>query len=234
MTTVLALETATGAAGAAVATEEGVVAELTVRTARRHVEALHPAIEQVMAASGLLFGDLDAVAADVGPGLFTGIRVGVSTAKGLALSLGIPAVAVTSLDAIRAACEDAGASGGVVAVVDIRRGDVAWSYGAGISTGSPAELAAELAEAGAGELVFAGDGALRYSEVFVSAAHPGWRVAGQSVAFPPVASVAVLACAAAASGRTLDAAHLAPCYLREADARINWTTRHDAPALGGS
>ncbi len=186
--------------------------------------------------SGIALADIDAVGVDVGPGLFTGIRVGVAAAKAIAMALGIPAIAVTSLEAIRAAAIDAGAPVEVVPVVDLRRAEVAWSHSpgaAGVAWGTPSELASEVGALDEVHVLFAGEGALRYREVLETAEHPGWRVAGRSVAFPPVASVAVLALAAAGEGRTLDPAHLAPCYLREADTRINWTTRHDRSAQGG-
>ncbi|MHB8244436.1 MAG: tRNA (adenosine(37)-N6)-threonylcarbamoyltransferase complex dimerization subunit type 1 TsaB [Acidimicrobiales bacterium] len=228
---VLALETASLAVGVALASEDEVLAELTVRSTRRHVEVLHPAIEQVCAASGVSFDELDAVAADVGPGLFTGIRVGVSAAKAIAMALGIPAVAVTSLDAIRAGALDAGSSH-TVPVVDLRRGEVAWSLGGTMAFGPPGELVEALSQSDPSEIVFAGDGAIRYSELFESHEHPAWRVAGRSLASAPVSSVAALGCLGLAGGAVLDAAQLVPCYLREADVRINWTTRHDE-ARGG-
>ncbi|MHB1988027.1 MAG: tRNA (adenosine(37)-N6)-threonylcarbamoyltransferase complex dimerization subunit type 1 TsaB [Acidimicrobiales bacterium] len=232
---ILAIETATGSVGVALAMGGGVVAELTVRAGRRHVELLHPAIEHVCALSGVSLRDLEAVAVDVGPGLFTGIRVGVAAAKALAMALGIKAVAVTSLEAIRAAAVEAGAPpGAVVPVVDLRRGEVAWSLRDEVAWGEPAELVAAAKRApGAGELVFAGEGAHSYAELFESSSQPDWRVAGASLASPPVASVAVLALRATGEGRVLDPARLAPCYLREADARINWTTRHDGPVKEG-
>jgi tRNA threonylcarbamoyladenosine biosynthesis protein TsaB len=241
VTRLLAIESATGAVGVAVSEDGRVVAELTVHTARRHVELLHPAIEEVCSLAGVRLGDLAAVGVDVGPGLFTGIRVGVSAAKAIALALDLPAVGVTSLEALEAAARAVvPADGVVVPVVDLRRGEVGWSVGGQVGWGRPERLVEQLAAApGGGEgpaapVVLAGDGALRYRELFE--ARPGgaasWRVAGTLLATPPVACVAVLACAALSEGREVDAARLAPCYLREADARINWTTRHDRPQEG--
>ncbi len=226
---VLALESAGGSAGVALAGDEGVVAEATVHTSRRHVELLHPLVAEVLLLAGASVADLDAVAADVGPGLFTGIRVGVSAAKAIAMARALPAVGVTSLQAIEAAARDAGAGGVVVPVVDLRRGEVAWSLSGEVAFGPAARLAAALGATGeAGVLV--GGGALRYADEL---GRGGWEVAGPSLSSAPVASVAVLAHAAVSKGATLDPARLVPCYLREADARINWTTRHDGSRKGG-
>lgn len=228
----LAIETATGAAAAAVATDDGVVAEMTVRTKRRHVEVLHPAIAHVCEAAGIALSDVGAVAVDVGPGLFTGIRVGVAAAKAIAMGLGVPAVAVTSLDALAYAAREAAPATAVVPVVDLRRGEVAWSIDGAVGLGPPGRLVESLTRRQADGIVFAGDGALLYKDVIESSDRPEWRVAGQLLSSAPVASVAGAARLALASGDALDAALLAPCYLREADAKINWTTRHDSPRGG--
>lgn len=226
----LAIESATGAAAVSVASEEGVLVELTVRTARRHVELLHPLVAEALELSGTSVGELGAVAADVGPGLFTGIRVGLSAAKALAAARGLPVVGVTSLEALAHGAAAAGAPvGEVVPVVDLRRGEVAWRLGGETGHGSPSALCAAVSERHS--VLFCGDGARRYEADL--AARPGWRVAGEWLAPPPVASLAVLAMAALGSGGGSDPTTLAPCYLREADARINWTTRHDSPAGRG-
>jgi tRNA threonylcarbamoyladenosine biosynthesis protein TsaB len=232
MTRVLALESATAAVGAAVVVDGVVVAELTLRTARRHVELLHPAIDEVCRSSGVPISAIDAVAADVGPGLFTGIRVGVSAAKAIAFGRTIPAVGVTSLEVLAAACLDAGGGPGVVPIVDLRRGEVAWSLAGQVGWGPVLKLIGELEALGERDVVLCGDGALRYHETLAEAGLARWRFAGSSLSSPPVSSLAAVAAKAVEAGRAVDAAHLAPCYLREADARINWTTRHDGPVEG--
>lgn len=225
----LALESATGSVAAALADEEGVLCEVTVRSARRHVELLHPAVNEVLALADVELSSLDAVAADVGPGLFTGIRVGVSAAKAMAASLDLPVVGVTSLAILEHACLETGAApGSVVPVVDLRRGEVAWQREGTVGFGPPAKLLEELG--GAEGLVLAGGGALAHPELL---ARPSWRAAGELLAWPPVASLAVLAVAAFRAGQAVAPAQLQPCYLREADARINWTTRHDPPSRRG-
>ena len=121
---VVAIETATETVGVAVQTPAGVQAEFALTGRRRHVETLTPALEHVLAQVGLVPADLGAVAVDIGPGLFTGLRVGVATAKALAQSLGIGVLAASSLDILTEGAARAGHRGLVLACVDARRAEV--------------------------------------------------------------------------------------------------------------
>jgi tRNA threonylcarbamoyladenosine biosynthesis protein TsaB len=157
--TLLAIETATDMVGAALLRDDGAGAERMHLGGRAHAELLAPAIEEVCAVSGCTVADVDVVAVDVGPGLFTGLRVGVATAKALAQALGIGVVGVGSLDVLAAAAaggvgglgaspggSDPGGAppGAIASVVDARRGEVfvaAYRFdGASVRTGgSPAD-----------------------------------------------------------------------------------------------
>jgi tRNA threonylcarbamoyladenosine biosynthesis protein TsaB len=99
----LAIDTSLTACAAAVFdVDRGVLASETQSMARGHAEALIPLIERVMAAARISFDALDRIAVTVGPGSFTGLRVGVSAARGIALAAQRPAVGVTTLDAFAA------------------------------------------------------------------------------------------------------------------------------------
>ena len=100
---VLALESATDLVGAAVLGEVAPGSAVTETGGRRHAEALAPALQQVCRNAGVPLAALDVIAVDVGPGLFTGLRVGVATAKALAQGLGIGVVGIESLDILAAA-----------------------------------------------------------------------------------------------------------------------------------
>jgi tRNA threonylcarbamoyladenosine biosynthesis protein TsaB len=100
----LAMDTATPATTVAVHDGTTVLARRTVVDARRHAEVLAPAVAEVLAAIDASVADLTLVACGVGPGPYTGLRVGVVTARVLALSRGIPVVGVCTLDAIAAGC----------------------------------------------------------------------------------------------------------------------------------
>jgi len=100
---VLAIDTALEACSAAVLdTEKGVLASEQLAMARGHAEALIPLIAKVMAAADVPFADLDRIAVTTGPGSFTGLRVGISAARGIALSSGKPAFGLTTLAAFAA------------------------------------------------------------------------------------------------------------------------------------
>jgi tRNA threonylcarbamoyladenosine biosynthesis protein TsaB len=107
---VLAIESATDAAGVAIADDQGTLAQATLGRGRRHAETIAPSIRSCCAAAGVNLQQVDAVVVDSGPGLFTGLRVGVGTAKALAYALCKPLVAVSSLDALAQ-----GAAGSAVA-----------------------------------------------------------------------------------------------------------------------
>ncbi|MEW5686500.1 MAG: tRNA (adenosine(37)-N6)-threonylcarbamoyltransferase complex dimerization subunit type 1 TsaB [Pseudomonadota bacterium] len=113
---VLGLDTCLNACSVAVLDGETVLAHASEAMARGHQERLAPMAQAVMAEAGLSFDRVERIGATVGPGSFTGLRVGVAFAKGLGSALGVPAVGVGSLEALAAE-----ARGLVAAVIDARR-----------------------------------------------------------------------------------------------------------------
>ncbi len=245
----LAVESATDAAAVALADDDGVLVSVTAERGRRHAETLAPAIDFACRQAGVAPADVEAVAVDIGPGLFTGLRVGVGTAKAFAGALGLPVVAVGSLQLLAQAAADTGLLGApgqpdrLVAVVDARRGEVFWApFAAGAAgadeagAGSAAAGAVEAhrrgpdavcppdvlaADVPAGSLLV-GDGAARYRTLLGAAGH---QVAGPLLAHPPVGVLARVGLRRLAAGAAVAATAVAPRYLRQADARINWERR---------
>jgi len=227
----LAIDTATNAVGCAL-WDGGPVASCMVVAARRHAEVLMPAIDEMFRRAGMTVGDIDAVAVDVGPGLFSGLRVGLATAAAVAAARGVPSVGVPSLEALAHAQRRR--RGLVAAIVDARRGEVYWSlYSSDGSTlqqlgapglAAPGDVAAQLAEvvdrgAAAPGVLAVGDGARRYGEQI---AGPGIEIAGSADMWPSPVAVAELGSGLLASGAGPPVGLLAPLYLREADVRIGW------------
>ena len=187
---VVGFDTATPAVSVALHDGERVVSEAFAVDARRHGELLTPMIAKVMADAGVSRGDLGGVAVGVGPGPYTGLRVGVVTARVLGAVLGLPVYGVCSLDVIACAASAAAGTEFLVAT-DARRQEVYWArYDAvGRRLEGPAVGRAGSVP-GAGQLPVAGTGGPLYPEAFgslIAPAYPDARtlceiVAGQIVA----------------------------------------------------
>lgn len=216
---ILAVTSSTAVVGVAAASQDEdnqitICAADQVTTDRRHAEEITPMVGAVLATAGWTVADVDALAVDVGPGRFTGLRVGLATVRSLALAIGAPVVGITSLELL--AAEHRGA---VNAVVDARRSEVFQQrFVDGVPAGQalvgPAVDMAALVEAGD---VILGDGADRYLDAYANAEH----VAGRE---PQATTLARLA-----FGRSpVPGPQVEPLYLRDADVQINIKTRHNS------
>jgi tRNA threonylcarbamoyl adenosine modification protein YeaZ len=190
------------------------VAQRRVVDARAHGELLAPEIGEVLQAGGTGPRELAAIVAGVGPGPFTGLRVGLVTAKAMSHALGIPTYGVCSLDAIGAAATAEPAP--VLVATDARRREVYWALYSGgrrvegPAVAVPAEVAARAAQAGIRKAY--GDGAHRYAEAL-------GREAVEVVdepRYPPADALAALAADRVRGGAPSEP--LTPLYLRRPDA----------------
>jgi tRNA threonylcarbamoyl adenosine modification protein YeaZ len=151
----LAFDTATPAVTVALHDGQRVLAETATVDARRHGELLAPSIAKVIADAGADQRDLTAIAVGVGPGPFTGLRVGLVTARVYGRTLGIPVHGVCSLDVLARAARPAAGGREFLAVTDARRKELYWARYAGTgerlagpSVDRPAEIPADLPVAG--------------------------------------------------------------------------------------
>jgi tRNA threonylcarbamoyladenosine biosynthesis protein TsaB len=224
---VLAIDTATSHVSVAIGADGAVLGEISLVGARRHAEQLAPAIQYLSDEAGVALEHLAAVAVDVGPGLFTGLRVGVTTAKVMAQALRIPVVGVPSLDLVAYPLRHSTRL--IVAVLDARRHEV-FSAGyrsvpGGVQRVSeyevrpPAELIAEL-ESGTDELLLAGDGVDAYRHEFATLERV--EFAGSDYSAPSVRALLALATARVEREEFVSPAELRPLYLRMSDAEIGW------------
>ncbi|GAA3027897.1 tRNA (adenosine(37)-N6)-threonylcarbamoyltransferase complex dimerization subunit type 1 TsaB [Kitasatospora albolonga] len=202
----LAFDTATPAVTAAVHDGERILAEAHQVDARRHGELLLPSIDRVLRDAGVDKHALTAIAVGVGPGPYTGLRVGLVTAATLGHALGLPVHGVCTLDAIAHQAENDGAP--FTVATDARRKEVYWaSYDGdrrrteGPDVSRPADLTPHQVSFGAG--------ALLYPETFPAAAAPEHVSAG---------ALADFAVKELAAGREL--LPNVPLYLRRPDAQV--------------
>jgi len=124
---ILALDTASATVSVAVHDGARVVAERAGERAGKHAEQLSPLIEAVLAEAGATRADLTGIVTGVGPGPFTGLRVGLVTAGVLGYALDLQVVGVCSLDAVALGAVNAGAGGSFAAAMDARRREVYWA-----------------------------------------------------------------------------------------------------------
>jgi len=228
---VLGIESSTQQVGVAIGGHEGVLALFETARGRRHVETLAPAIRFVCAQARIDLSEISVVAVDVGPGLFTGLRVGVATAKALAHALRVPMIGISSLDLLAFTVRFTPRV--VVAAIDARRGELFYAFYRQVpggvqrvsepQVGSPDDLVSELLASG-GEHLLVGDGALRYRAQFEEL--QGVELVEQWMSHPSAAPLVQLAHARALREDWVNSWELEPLYLRKPDAEINWSTRH--------
>jgi len=225
---ILGIESATIQVGCAIGGHEGVLASFHAAHKRRHVEVLVPAIRFMCENAGIDLGDISVVAVDVGPGLFSGLRVGVATAKALAQALRVPTIGVSSLDLLAFPVRHTNRL--IVPAIDARRGELFYAFYRQVpggaqrlspyQLGSPDDLASELLARGEDYLVV-GDGAMRYPEILTGVS--GCEAGDATSAHPSAASLVELAHPRALREEFVPPWELQPLYLRKSDAEINWS-----------
>ena len=227
---VLGIDTSTPQTSVAIGSDIEILASVSI-AGRSRQESVTPALQQLLAWSGLELDRIGGVAVGVGPGLFTGLRVGVETAKTLAQVLGVPIVGITSLDALAYTVRFT--SRRIAAVIDGRRGEVFAAVYRAVPGGvvretdylvvKPDHLVAEL-QTLPEEVLCVGNGAILYRREIEEL---GSRVefASPAVAHPDAAALVELA-----APRFLREEHdrlfeVVPMYIRKSDAEIAWDQR---------
>ena len=223
LTTVLALDTATGINSVAVLREQTILAETVANCQRLHSERLLETIRWTLREADFALAEIDLFAVSTGPGSFTGLRIGAATAKGLAYAAGKPLVAVPTLDALAATFPLHNAT--VCVMIDARMREVygaVYRYTDGVretlaaSSVGPLE---QLLEPLQGEVYFLGD-AVAANRDKILAHLPKANLVPERAGIPRASAVAAEGLQLARQGAPTDAALLAPVYLRQSQAEI--------------
>jgi tRNA threonylcarbamoyladenosine biosynthesis protein TsaB len=227
---VVGIDTSTPQTSVAIGTEREILASVSIAGKARQ-EAVTPALQQLLAWTDLDLAHVGGISVGVGPGLFTGLRVGIQTAKTLAQVLTVPIVGITGLDAL--AFQVRYTHRRIAAVIDARRGEVFTAVyqpvpgGVVRETGpmvlKPDHLVAEL-QAVPGEVLCVGNGAILYRREIEEL---GSRVefASPSVAHPAAAALVELAVPRFLREDYDRPFDIVPLYLRKSDAEIAWDQR---------
>jgi tRNA threonylcarbamoyladenosine biosynthesis protein TsaB len=230
MPLILGFDTSHSKGSVAVARGDEILCEFLFDAADTHSATLMPAVDTALVAAKANVSDVDIYAVTIGPGSFTGLRIGLATVKALAAVRRRPVVAVTSLELLAAALPFAERP--VFPVIDYNKGEV---YGALYDTqsGSPTEIVTPFsarpedigrALGGRGPLVICGTGLGRYGGLLLQAAPPGSVAAGPRWSIP---SAALLSLLALRRKPVLyeELPSLEPYYIRPPDARLPSSTK---------
>ncbi len=212
----LSIDTASELASVALSQDGRLLAEITWRCRRNHTVELLPTIEKLLAQAGATKADLTAVFVCTGPGMYTGLRVGISTAKGLAVGLGLPVVGVGRLD--MDAYTHAAFPGPIVAVHRAGRGELAWAaYRANPwrELSKPRlSLPEDLARRGRRRTLFVGEVDDALAALLHEASSGRAVIASPAASIRRAAALAELAYSRLAAGLSDDVRLLRPVYLR--------------------
>jgi tRNA threonylcarbamoyladenosine biosynthesis protein TsaB len=233
----LAVECATKTVGIALLDEEDILAEIYLSQGRHHAEVLLPAMDRLFLLTGLTPADVDLLACTVGPGSFTGLRIGVSTVKGLALATGKPVVGVSTLEAL--AMNAAASSRLICPMLDARKGQVyAGVYRMGpdarpqaVRPERLADAAQFLRELDQEEVLFLGDGAIRNEQLIRETGKGRTILCGKSGQRLMASAVGLIGLQQYRSGAVVNTVTFAPRYLRLSEAETNCASR--APQCSG-
>jgi tRNA threonylcarbamoyladenosine biosynthesis protein TsaB len=223
---ILAVDTATKSCSAAIVDDGMACAELTTVNNQTHTKHLMGMIDTVCDMSGLKIADMDGFAVTIGPGSFTGLRIGISTVKGLAWSLNKPVVGISSLDALAWQCIPAPYPYPVCTMLDARKQEVYYSRycfqdgelkkDRSEQVIAPAEAINDIRE----PCLFIGNGANLYKEEILGKLGELAHFAGWNQDIIRASSVAGLSFERFVRHQTDDVALLVPHYIRKSDAEL--------------
>lgn len=224
---ILAMDTSSVNATVAVCDENRILGEYTVSNERAHSQIIMPMLESLLNHCSLTIKDIDVFAVALGPGSFTGLRIGISAMKTLAQSLSKPIIGVSSLDEV--ASSFFGTDIIICPIFDARRNEV---YNALYLNGNKFvservvdfdELLIELSQK---QVIFAGDAIIKYRDKILSFNNPNWLIAPGSLSMQRASALASVALARALDSDFDNLYDLSPIYLRLPQAEREYNLAH--------
>ena len=229
----LALETSTAAGSTALVDDDKILAESVETGGLTHSKTMLPSVRRLLDQTGMNVKDLDLIVVTVGPGSFTGLRIGLSAAKGLAWAAGKPLVGVPSLDTLARNLPPAPHQ--FCPMIDARKGEV---YAA-LYKHNPDKTVCRLTDFGAfkpdrlaslirEKTIFFGDGARTWGGVLSKALGPRYLRADEDLDFPRASTAARLGMSLLTEGAESDPALILPIYIRPSEAELSLAERQKA------
>lgn len=227
---ILAIESSTKTGSVAIVSESAVIAQYSLNIEVTHSERLMTTVDRVLCDTGIALSDIDGFGVAIGPGSFTGLRIGISTIKGLALVTEKPVAAVSTLKALAHHLPHSAFP--VCPLLDARKNEVyaaLFQYENGDCTPLLSERTiplAHLAEEIKGKTIFIGEAAQAFRAELESFFGERALFAPPSLSLPSAAAVGELALAMIKRGEQTDPDTLVPMYIRRPEAEVAWEKRN--------
>ncbi len=229
---ILAIDTSSVNATAAVCDENKILGEYTIAGERAHSQIIMPMIDELLKRCTIDIADIDAFAVALGPGSFTGLRIGIAAAETMAQALGKGIIGISSLDMINASFHHNDKY--ICPIFDARRNDVynaVFKDGVKITPDRICDFDLVLSEMQDRETIFAGDAVLKYNDKILSFANPKWHIAPVNLMMQRASALADLAMKRALSGDFDDENSLKPIYIRPSQAEREYMETHGETAM---
>ena len=227
---ILSIETSTMLGGVAIIDEAaGLIAETRLNVKTTHSERLMTAVNNTLAQSELTLSDIDVFAVAAGPGSFTGLRIGLSTVKGLSYATGRPVVTVPTLDAF--AWNFPCSAYPLCLMLDARKSEVyaalyKWEQNSFSTVLECISIRPEaLLKTLKGSVLFAGEGVLVYKEKIIEMMRERAVIAPMDKMVPSPANIAMLGMTKALRGEFADISETVPVYVRKSEAEVKWSEK---------
>jgi tRNA threonylcarbamoyladenosine biosynthesis protein TsaB len=221
----LAFDTSSKTAAVALLQDDFILYDTIINVGLNHSEVLLPAIDQACLQTRIKIAEIDLFACTIGPGSFTGLRIGVSTLKGLVLGTGKPAVGISSLAAL--ALNVSRSSKIICSVMDAGRGQVYIAYYLYNENGLIDQIGRdkvvnprEIIHNPEQEIIFVGDGAIKYADILSNTKTKEINIASVMLQYIRASSVGFLGREKYDRNELLNAENFVPIYLRSADAHM--------------
>jgi tRNA threonylcarbamoyladenosine biosynthesis protein TsaB len=223
---ILGIETSTATGSVAIVSDDAVVAQYSLNIEVTHSERLMSTVDRVLKDTGLSMADVGGFAVAIGPGSFTGLRIGLATVKGLAFATGKPVAAVPTLLAL--AWNLPAAAWPVCPLLDARKNEVyaaLYAFEGAVYAQVMRETTIRLPELAArlsGKTVFTGEAAHLYRREILDRFGDRALFAPRAAALPSAATVAELGLGLIKNGKGVGPDSLAPLYIRRPEAEVAW------------
>jgi len=224
---ILAMDTSSVNSTVCISDENKIIGEYTVSNDRAHSQIIMPMLDALLNNCSLTIKDIDVFAVALGPGSFTGLRIGIAAMKTLAQSLSKPIIGASSLDEI--AYSFFATDSIVCPILDARRNEVynaLYLKGRKIVTERVVDFDEVLIELADKDVIFAGDASVKYRDKILSFNKPNWQLAPSCLSMQRASSLASIASDRAANNDFDELCDLSPLYLRLSQAEREYNLNH--------